>query len=140
VSNLSRQLGYLVFLCAIGVFASDASAGYVSFDDGHKLTSSSLESGASMSGAVDSTVPLDQPNENNPHLNLFDVPQLAMQLGPSSSGGMSSVSSSSGGNAPVAMVVAPETLTPSLITPLVIGDEPFSPRMLIAEIFRPPCA
>lgn len=140
MSRLNRQFGILIFLCAAGLFASDASAGYLSFDEMSAQTLLSQEINSRTSGAGSSSVPLDRDHNEAPPLNLFDLSQMAMQSGPSSSGGMSSVSSSSGGHAPVAMIASPESLTPALITPLFIGDEPLSPRMLIADLFRPPRA
>jgi hypothetical protein len=140
VSNIARQLGILALLCAVALCATTAEAGYVAFDSESSLTAFSFEMSASTSGSSSSSAPFEQNQKDQQPLNLFDAPQMAMHLGQSGSGGATSMGSSSGSQAPVGLVVNPDALTPALITPLFLGDEPFSPRMAISEIFRPPCA
>ncbi|MBD3676009.1 MAG: hypothetical protein HUJ26_21075 [Planctomycetaceae bacterium] len=138
---MNSRLRQLLLLTAVACCwqASIADAGYLSLSDSVELPNLSTAS-SSMAANFDIA---DSAPELPVNTLLERLEQIDRLVGLSSShGGMSAGNSTvtGGSTAPAALLISPILPTPSMVSPLCLREIPYHPRLLIADIFRPPCA
>lgn len=130
--DFSFKFRFLLPLAGLLFASTSAEAGFVSVQTG-------FDQLLSCAASTDACTPASDSNpEVPPCLKEFVLQQFHLGNAPLN-GGTSSVSSVSS-SAPVAILNQVALPDPGLISPLCLREIPFTPQMLIAEIFRPPCA
>lgn len=143
MSCFFQNLKYLLPLVAVAFASTSVEAGFVSVrsDMGQFLTESAAQVTQSETSSTDQDREDRNLDERPAYLKHLDWNQLQFGHTPSG-GGMSSPSSVSSGGSASSVGMLNKTVIPctGLISPLYLREIPFTPQMLIAEIFRPPCA
>lgn len=141
MSHIRTQLRFLLPLAVVALATSSANAGFVSMGDESHQSLTNLET--EVVGVAASSQSNDEEAPEKPH--FFKALELDdLHVGNLPSGGMSSggSSTSSGGSSVPAAAFLHVMILPSEgpVSPLYLREIPFTPQLMIADIFRPPCA
>lgn len=139
MTNVLRQLKLWLPLVMAAFAASSAEAGFVSIDRDSNLLNVSfsldVSAGMSSTGSYEKEPPLRSA--------LSEILHLGQLQAGNTTGGMSSSSSASpvgGSSAPAAILTDTTLPCQGPVSPLFLREIQFKPQLLIADIFRPPCA
>lgn len=136
-----RHLRFLLPLTVVALATSSAQAGFVCVGNESHQWLDSLSPELPGAGASSQTEEKGDAPSEPACLEFLSLDQLYAGNSPAG-GGMSTVSpvNSGGSSAPAAFLS--QTMLPSAgpVSPLYLREIPFTPQLMIADIFRPPCA